>query len=150
MRPPKFFFFLLAFFVAFAAFPGGMAVASGAKDTAGSHTLSAACHDESMTADAGASMLHHGHDAGSSLHGQHDAPMAAQAQQGDCSGSASHDCFNAGCASVAGCSGFAGMLFSLAAFSPVLPGAREVIPFQTSLRLDARVSGIYHPPRQHA
>jgi hypothetical protein len=148
MRPCRFLSLLLAFLVLFASFPDGMALASGAKDRADSHTLSAACH-ESMTTDAGASIPHHGHDAGSSLHGQHDAPMAAQAQHDDCSSAASHDCFNTGCASVAGCSGFAGML-SLASFSPALPGAQEAIPFRASLRLDARVTGIYHPPRQHA
>ncbi|MDR2678603.1 MAG: hypothetical protein LBB51_04095 [Zoogloeaceae bacterium] len=126
----------------FAAFPGNMALASGVKDMDGAHTGS--CH-EAMTADVDVfpTSLATAHD--------HDAPMTAQAEQAtqtqhsDCA----HGCSDGGCASVAGCSSFVG-LFSLTGFSPLLPDAREVIPFQLSPHPDACNAGIYHPPRQNA
>jgi hypothetical protein len=170
MRRSKFFSSLLAFFVLFATFPGGMVVAFQASEARSQETEKTA-HDDALA--AGLAVCHHGHDADShsASHGRHEVSMDAQAaQHGDCSGMASsgfssheasevasHDCFNgyghdcsgADCASLLGCSGFAG-LFSLMATSPVIPGLQEAIPFRASLRLDARATGIYHPPRHNA
>ncbi|MDR2788846.1 MAG: hypothetical protein LBD06_10935 [Candidatus Accumulibacter sp.] len=124
--------FLLAFFVLFAAFPGGMAFASGMKGMTGaSAAMTMTCH-ESMTADADASSMtpHHGHAADAGQQG--DDPVSADSQSPS-------DC----------CVSFAGIL-SMTVFSPMLPGAREAIAFSPSLRLAARVAGIYRPPRQYA
>ncbi|MDR0736749.1 MAG: hypothetical protein LBF51_07990 [Zoogloeaceae bacterium] len=148
MRFPKFFSLLLAFFVMSAAFPGNMALASGARDTNGLHAMSANCH-ASANADTLPASLVAAHDH--ALHGRHghDMKIGAQAQHDDCPGTSSHGCFNTGCASVTSCSGFIG-LFPLTEISSVIPNAQEAIPFRASLYLDAHVTGIYHPPRQHA
>jgi hypothetical protein len=129
MRLPKFVFFLLAFFVAFAAFPGGMAVAAVMQ---GSAAMS--CH-ELPAVDPDSSMTHRHHDAG--LNGQH-----AQQEDGPASQKlppqSQSDC----------CVGFVGIL-SLTFSSPLLPSARETFLFRPSLRLASGASGIYRPPRQY-
>jgi hypothetical protein len=74
MRFRKFLSLLLAFCVMLATFPGGAALAFGAKDAAGSgsHSMTT-CHD-AMDSDAGS-------------HDRHDAPAdAAQPQHNCCTG----------------------------------------------------------------
>ncbi|MDR0717186.1 MAG: hypothetical protein LBF50_07210 [Azoarcus sp.] len=128
MRARKLFSFLLAFFFLFATFPGGMAFAAGAGDADGSHAM-AACH-EAMALDADSAAA--AHDADSHARHGPDAPAGAGAQT-------QHGC----------CVGFA-CIVSLTELSLSLKGARETIAFRPSLRLAARITGIYRPPRQNA
>ncbi|MDR2260940.1 MAG: hypothetical protein LBE06_08465 [Azoarcus sp.] len=126
MRSRKLLSFLLAFFFLFATFPGGMAFAAGTRDATGSHAM-AACH-ESMALDADSAAAH---DTGPHARHGSDAPAGAQPQ---------HGC----------CAGFA-CIVSLTELSPLpMDGAKEPIAFRPVLRLAARITGIYRPPRQNA
>ncbi|MDR2364764.1 MAG: hypothetical protein LBD68_02775 [Zoogloeaceae bacterium] len=78
---------------------------------------------------ASAPMARHSHDAGA--RGNDPAPAEPQTQQSQ------SDC----------CVNFVGIL-SLPLLSSPPPAAREAIAFAPSLRLSARVTGIYHPPRK--
>ncbi|MDR1661530.1 MAG: hypothetical protein LBR95_03760 [Azoarcus sp.] len=122
MRPRQLISFLLSLFVMFATFPANMALASSAEASSGP----AACHGaKAANTDSFAAL----HDA--DLHEQHerDAPASAQVQHA--------------CCTVVG-------ILPLMAFSPLIPGAQEIIPFRPSLRLAASITGVYRPPRQNA
>ncbi|MDR3213654.1 MAG: hypothetical protein LBT71_07060 [Azoarcus sp.] len=129
MRARKFLSFLLALSIVFAPFPGSMALAFAAAESAGAHAM-AGCHEAMMAHVDALPSSHDGHDA--TLHARHNHGTKGSPQL-------QHDC----------CTGVVGLV-SFVDFSPVVQNAQEAIPFRPSLRLVSNMTGIYHPPRQNA